>query len=342
MKKKFLMIIFFLYGCNLLSQNSFKIIDDFNPKILSADEDTLLNYEEKYALNLLSLIDQSYLGVREILLTEKLNIPEVDSYGKVFFDLQNIFSLTMDFYNCSEKHKIRKAVIKEFSDLAIYVFEKVNFDDIQKEYVDRKFYFWNKFISLDSEYKKDNFIIQSIDFLDSKEIIEIIKDFFLVLSRYIYQCLENLEQNIQDLMSFDFNGIQKKDKSRKKQTAAYIFNAISNICVQAGKIAGKPVQQGVLGIFGTIFNTASNIVAIQANREIEEQADQEIRSGFINKMLYHKLTQKILSVVFQVIQDYLHEKLGNFLDHLSDKLIDLMCSRENGSDISDIDNKFDK
>jgi len=130
-----------------------------------------------------------------------------------------------------------------------------------------------------------------------------------------------------------------KGKGKKKQTAAIIFGALANACMQVGQLINKPQQQGALGLFATAFNAASQIATVSANTEIEQQGEETQKGWIANKILSIKLTQRIISGVLSVVQDFLNDKLDEFLNYLSKKLIDMIFQKVNENDGGVADNQ---
>ena len=320
--KKSLAFLFLI----ILNSNIFALNLKCRNKVEGANylSDLQTNYKLQEYSELLTIIDTSYLQVREALLDTRLIAPSSEGYGKIFCLLQNIFSLVLDFSQDIENQNVRDTVLVALSELASDLFQEVSIKRLKLAYPDKKFDFWEQFCAKESVEEKNKFLRSSLNSFDRNCVLNVVEEVFLILSYYLIECINVAVDHIKETMSFYFT----KGKGKKKHTAAMIFGALANACMHVGQLINKPKQQGVLGLFATAFNTVSQITAVHADAEFEQlQIEEEQKGWFVNKVLSSKLTQAIISGVLSIVQNFLQEKLEEFLNYLSKKLIDLICQK---------------
>ncbi|MBD3231203.1 hypothetical protein GF322_00920 [Candidatus Dependentiae bacterium] len=333
---KFLLICLIIFFNNSYCINKYLntrkgMIDTM--KLFNTDESQhtldLIKTEE----DVLNIIDLMYLDVRQVLLDRDIVGLEDDEVIYFFQDLSPLVNNISSFNNFETVSSNDKLILRSaFCDTVCNFVSKIDLDKVSNFIPDKDFELLKKMQVIDDYISKRDYVENLIKLEDKKVSESFIRDFFLALTYHLNEKIDNYISEIkQKLIIYDQTKSNPARKRRKKQIAATIFQTLSYACSQLGKITGKKKKQGVLELFGTVFNMASQTI----DPPIEEIEGEILKVHWIGqKILTNKLFQSIISSILLCLQEYLHEKLKELLAYLCERslkliLYDESCKHEN-------------
>ena len=331
----------------LKSRNGLVEISElFAPSNIFKDENFITSDPEGDVLNLL---DSTYVDVRQALLDRNIVGLDFEDQEVLYFfqDLSPLVYQVSSFDEFGFVESNEKQVLYSlFSKTACNFVTKMDLEQIAKSFPK---------VELDSIRNvkdisdNDDMIVYVKEILESenKDVAEIfIKDFFSVLFCHLTLEINQYVDSVSEkLLLSDQTKFSLFRKKRRRQTAVAIFQALANACMQASQLVGKQNQQGILGLFGTIFHLTSQVIADDPENlnGLDEQTKMrgiemrgiEMRS-IGQKILSSKLFQKLASTILICLQEYVHEKLEELLDYLCNKILALVLGDNVQTDVDSI------
>ncbi len=219
----------------------------------------------------------------------------------------------------------------------------------------KKFEYLRKIAQLKTKEEKEELVKKILSSGDYRVVSEFIGEVFVILAEYLkeefFSTFNVMYENFLDYflgktskINFTSNDNFALRGKKQNQIASAIFGAIANACVQTGQVVNAQTEEdqkeGVLSLFGTAFGLASQITGINAthssdnkseiwvNEEFEKLKKEVLKKGWISESLaFDELVEKILKKVFKVLQGYFKDRLEDFLEYLSEKLVDALCGQ---------------